>query len=87
MLLHWLRVIIENIMDKVCIFFSKMFKVKSPLITGKKASKHLLKPVFSCVICMSGIWTIILTWSFNFPLIFVVCGINVLIDKFINYEG
>lgn len=87
MLLERLRSFIERIVDAVCIFFAKKFVKGNPLAAGMKASKYLLKPIFGCVICMASVWTIILTWSFNLPLILLVCGINVLIDKIINYEA
>lgn len=87
MLLERLRGWIETLFDQMFIWLAKKTRQPDYEITGKQWSKHWIKPVFGCVICMSGIWTIILTWSINIPLIFVVCGINVIIDKFINYEG
>lgn len=87
MLLAWFREWAESYMDETCIFFSKKFVERNPVTAGMKMSKHLQKPVWGCVICMASVWTIIITWSFNVPLIFLVCGINVIIDKFINYEA
>lgn len=72
MLLGWLRVEVANYLDERL---------------GAKRSLFVQKPLWECIICMASIWTIILTLSINIPLIFVVCGINTLIDKFINYEG
>jgi hypothetical protein len=91
MLLAWLREWAENYIDRLFIFLADLLQpeseTKNAELTGKIWSKHWQKPLWSCVICMSGLWTIILTWSLNIPLIFLVCGINVLIDKIINYEG
>ncbi|WP_346236744.1 hypothetical protein ABDK00_014080 [Niabella insulamsoli] len=53
---------------------------------GLKWSKTIQKPLWGCIICMSGIWTIILTMSFDLKLIFIVCGINVIADKLIYNE-
>jgi len=86
MLLGWLRIGIENKLDDVCIFFSKKLKKSQPLSSGKQTSKFFQKPVWGCLTCMGSLWTIILTWSFNLPLILVVCGINALIDKFLDYD-
>lgn len=87
MLLGWLRLWAEGYIDDACVFFCKKLKFQKPLPTGWKYSKYIQKPVWGCVICMASIWTIILTGSINIPEIFLVCGINVLIDKFLNYQG
>jgi len=87
MLLAWLREWAETPIDESFIWLAKKAKKPNPLLTGKAWSKHWQKPVWGCVICMASVWTIIITWSFNIPLIFLVCGINVIIDKFINYEA
>ena len=86
MLLGWFRVLAENKIDKVFISLAKKFK-EQYVISGKKWSKYIQKPIWGCLICMASVWTIILTWSVDVKLIFVVCGINVIIDKFINYEA
>lgn len=52
-----------------------------------KVSRKIQMPLWDCLICMSGIWTIILTKEVDVPLIMTVCGINALIDKILNYEG
>lgn len=87
MLLGWFRDKVEYWIDRRCIRLAKKFEKESPLLSGKKWSKYCQKPIWGCLICMAGIWTIILTWSIDLELIFVVCGINVIIDKFINYEA
>lgn len=53
---------------------------------GMKWSKIVQKPLWDCLACMSGIWTIILTQTFNLPLILAVCGLNYLIQKAITHE-
>lgn len=79
MLLGKVRIGFANIIDKAF---------------GLRASRVIQKPLFDCLICMSGIWTVLLTLqvdqpfiTIDLPLILTVCGINVLIDKIISYEG
>lgn len=72
MFLGWLRIFIANVLDRIC---------------GLRISKYIQKPIWDCLPCMAGIWTIILTLSFDLKLIFIVCGINVLIEKFLDYDG
>jgi len=72
MLLGWLGIWISNLLDKTI---------------GMKASKYVVKPFFGCLACMASVWTCLLTWQINIGLMLLVCGINVLIDKIVNYEG
>lgn len=71
MLLGWFRIMIANLFDR---------------LLDKNWSRYLQKPLWDCLTCMSSVWTIVLTLSFNWKLILLVCGINTLIDKFLNYE-
>lgn len=80
-LLGWLRIWAANNIDEACINTCKKLKLEKPVTRGKAASEYIQKPMWGCVKCMASIWTILLTNSINIPLIFIVCGINVLIDK------
>jgi len=42
------------------------------------------KPLFDCLICMGGIWTVILN-GFNIPTILIVIGINTIITSIITH--
>jgi hypothetical protein len=53
---------------------------------GPTKSRYVQKPIWDCLMCMASVWTIILTLSFNIPLMLLVCGINTLIDKIIHHE-
>ena len=68
----WFKVLLANEFDRAF---------------GVKASKYVQKPLFSCLTCMSGIWTIILSWSFNVSMILIVCGMCALIDMIIGLAG
>jgi len=72
MLLGWFRIMMANHID---------------LVYGKKASRYIQKPLWDCLICMSSVWTIILTLTFDIKLMLLVCGINVFIDQILNHEG
>jgi hypothetical protein len=72
MILGWLRIKVANALDRRF---------------GLVSSKYIQKPVWDCLTCMAGIWTIVLTLSFNWKLILAVCGMNSLIDKLLSYEG
>ncbi|MDB5200577.1 MAG: hypothetical protein JWO92_2540 [Chitinophagaceae bacterium] len=71
MLLGWLRVAIANRLDKIC---------------GLKLSKQIQAPLFECLICMSSVWTIILTFSFDIRLMLLVCGMNTIISIILDQE-
>lgn len=71
MILGWLRIFIANFLD---------------LVAGRKWSKIIQKPLFECYACMAGLWTVILTWSFDIKMILLVCGINYITDKIIPDE-
>lgn len=71
MLLGWLRIFIANGLDKYL---------------GKKPSMYLQKPLWECLICMSSVWTIILSQDIDLELILIVCGINTLIDFILSDE-
>lgn len=86
MLLGWLRIGAANLLDDSFGFCCKKMNIDSPLLTGKKLSLYIQKPLWECLMCMSSVWTIVLTHSFNIKLILLVCGINSLIDKFLDYE-
>lgn len=66
MLLGWVPVAVSNFLDK---------KV------GKLWSRYLQKPLWECYICMSSVWTIVLTADFDIHLMLLVCGINFVISK------
>ena len=70
MILGWLRIWAANHFDKL----------------GGKTSRYIQKPLWDCFVCMSSFWTIVLTFSFDLKLIMVVCGINTLLDKYMDYE-
>jgi len=70
MFLGWFRILMANHID---------------LVYGKTASRYIQKPLWDCLICMASVWTIIFTQSFNVSLMLVVCGINAVIDKILNY--
>lgn len=71
MILGWFRIIMANIFD---------------LMFEKKWSRYLQKPLWDCFTCMSSVWTIILTLSFNIRLMLIVCGLNFIIEKSLNLE-
>lgn len=51
------------------------------------------KPLFECMICMSSVWTVLMLYCFNMPIMrlqtivvmLTVCGINVILDSVIGY--
>ncbi len=61
-------------------------------VLDKHLPELIKKPLYECLPCMASLWTLLL-----YPLIdsvrtpidllsfFIVCGINTLIDSFINY--
>ncbi len=72
MLLGWFRIRVANGFDK---------------IFGNKWSRIIQKPLWDCLTCMAGIWTVVLTQKINIPLILMVCALNAIIDKILSYEG
>lgn len=78
---------IATVIDETCIFCFKMTKAANPMTRGKIASRYIQKPLWDCLPCMASVWVMLLTWSFNVKLMLVVCGINVIISKFINNES
>lgn len=88
MLLGWLRAPLATAIDESCIYVFQLILPKdqyyNSILKGKVASRYIQKPLWDCLPCMASVWTIILTLSFDVQLIFVVCGINILIDKYIN---
>lgn len=60
-------------------------------VLDKICPKILRKPLYECLPCMASIWTIVLSIAFGIlsikpiVLILIVCGINALIDSFLNY--
>lgn len=86
MLLGWFKGPVATAIDDGCIFFFEKIKASETLMKGKRLSRYIQKPLWDCLPCMASVWTIFLTWSFDIRLILIVCGINILIDKFINDE-
>lgn len=71
MILGWLRIWCANLLDKYL---------------GLKTSRYVQKPLWDCLPCMSSVWMIVLTQKFNLLNILLVCGITILIDKYLDYE-
>ncbi len=71
MLLGWFRIGAANMFD---------------WLMGPKVSRYVQKPLWDCLPCMSSVWTIIFTLSFDINLMLVVCGINFIIDQFTQDE-
>jgi hypothetical protein len=77
MLLGWLRIFLANWLDKYL---------------GSKISRYVQKPIWDCLPCMASVWTLLLALRYIrepdiiMALILIVCGINVLIDKILDYE-
>lgn len=55
-------------------------------IVGKKNSKYVQKPLFSCLPCMASAWGILLSWSFDIRLLLAVCGLNVIISRIVERD-
>jgi hypothetical protein len=55
-------------------------------ILDNKWSKYVQKPLWDCLACMSSVWTIVLTWSFDIRVILAVCGLNVIISRLIERD-
>lgn len=53
---------------------------------GKKWSVIIQKPLWGCLPCMSGLWSIVLTGDVSLELILSVCGILYIIDKLLPDE-
>lgn len=74
MIFGWLRIYVSNLIDKLYGEFGYWIK----------------KPLFDCLICMSGIWTLLLyptLFGFDFNIIktiLLVIGINTLIAGLIS---
>ena len=51
---------------------------------GKKWSKYVQKPLWSCIPCMVSVWGILFSWSFNVPMLLAICGVNVIIERVIG---
>lgn len=69
MILGWFRIIVANLFDRAF---------------GLQWSRYIQKPLWDCLACMSLLWTVLLTQGFDLKLILVVCGINTIIDKFLD---
>jgi hypothetical protein len=63
-LLGGVRIYLSNMLDK---YFSKVTSI------------YIQKPLWECLFCMSSVWTILLTMSFDIKLILCVCGVNCII--------
>lgn len=63
-LLGGVRIYLSNMLDK---YFSKVTSI------------YIQKPLWECLFCMSSVWTILLTMSFDIKLILCVCGANCII--------
>lgn len=68
-------------------WFSRWIANWYDFIFGKKISMIIRKPLWDCLPCMSVIWTIGLTRTFDIDLIFVVCGICAIIDCALPYSN
>jgi hypothetical protein len=86
MFLGWARAILATQLDELCMFCCKKLKVKNALVTGSKISVIIQKPLWDCLPCMSGLWVIVITRSFDIVLILAVCGLNAVIAKTLDYE-
>lgn len=71
MLLGWFRIMMANVLDKRF---------------GMLRSRYIQKPLWDCLPCMASVWTIILMWKIDVRMILLVCGVNVIINKFLDYE-
>lgn len=71
MLLGWFRIMMANVLDKRF---------------GMLRSRYIQKPLWDCLPCMASVWTIILMWKIDVRMILLVCGMNVIINKFLDYE-
>lgn len=71
MLLGWMRIAMANMFDTTF---------------GKKRSRYIQKPLFDCLPCMASVWTTILTQEIDLGMILLVCGLNLIIEKFLDYE-
>lgn len=65
------RVLLANVLDR---------------IIGKTWSRYAQKPLWDCLPCMASVWGIVLSWSFNVPLLLAICGLNVIISRSIEQE-
>jgi hypothetical protein len=72
MILGPARIFLANNLDKVF---------------GKRLSRILQKPLWDCLPCMAGIWTIMLMWEFDLLAILAVCGLNAVIDSIISHSN
>jgi len=71
MVLGWFRIMVANMMD---------------WLLGNIKSRYIQKPLWDCLPCMASVWTVILMWKIDVGMILIVCGINVIINKFLDYE-
>lgn len=75
------------ILAEVRIFFANIFD----WMFGKKMSRMIQKPLWSCFSCMASVWTIILTIPFDcfslpglvaeLKIILLVCAVNYIIGS------
>lgn len=66
----WCRVRAANWLDRVA---------------GLKASRYIQKPFWDCLPCMASVWGMLLTLSFDVPLLLAICGMLTIIDKILSY--
>lgn len=69
--LSWIRVAVANGLDKI----------------NQRASKYIQKPLWDCLPCMASVWGMLFSWSINVELLLIICGLNVLIDRYATTEG
>jgi hypothetical protein len=50
---------------------------------GLKWSRYIQKPLWDCLPCMASVWGILLSWSFDVRLLLAVCGVNVIVSRFV----
>lgn len=53
---------------------------------GRRWSRIIQKPLWDCLPCMASFWTIVLTLSFNVPLMLAVCGLNTIIERWLSED-
>lgn len=54
---------------------------------GRKTSRLIQAPLWDCFICMSSVWTIVLSWSVDPLLMLTVCGVNYFIAKILDIDA
>lgn len=71
---------------KIATFLDRKLIARLGNQQGRKWSTYIQKPFWDCLPCMSSVWGLLLSWSLDIELILVICGINAIIDKILDYE-